>query len=105
MGSEPAELVWEADIRTGFLRERRDCFGNAGTAVRNSWIPLKNSGDGAGRATLGKRRRTRGDGLNARPYFSPGSAFPVTGVSIAAVSWVFSTVSWVFSNRTGRVGY
>jgi hypothetical protein len=53
-GSEPAELVWEADIRTGFLRELRDCLGNAGTAVRNSWIPVENSGDSAGRATLGE---------------------------------------------------
>jgi hypothetical protein len=62
VGSEPAELGVGSGHSHRILRELRDCFGNAGTAVRNSWIPLKNSGDSAGRATLGKRRRARGDG-------------------------------------------
>jgi hypothetical protein len=35
---------WKPDIRTRFLRKLSDCFGVAGTAVRNSWILLKNSG-------------------------------------------------------------
>jgi len=53
--------VWEADIRTGFLRELRDCFGNAGTAVRNSWIKTRAtaqaeplSGRGTGREATAK---------------------------------------------------
>ena len=29
----------KADIRTGFLRELRDCSANAGTAVRLSTLP------------------------------------------------------------------